>query len=63
MDEQKPADKLKEIAAKMRYGALAYEEAHAEAKPIIDAMNKRMKELAKENGVPFKKVSFTHFTR
>ncbi len=61
--EQKPADKLKEIAYQMKVGQLTYDEAHALAKPIVHLMNKRMKEVAKEHGVPFRKMSFTAFTR
>ncbi len=47
----------------MKVGQLTYDEAHALAKPIVHLMNKRMKEVAKEHGVPFRKMSFTAFTR
>ncbi len=61
--EQKPADKLKQIAFEMKMGTITYEQAHTKAKPIIDEMNKRMRQVAREYGVPFKAVSFTGFTR
>lgn len=61
--ERKPVDELKELAYQMHHGVLTYDEAHALARPVLEKMNKRMKELAKEHGVPFKKVTFTHFTR
>ena len=61
--ERVPADDLREIAMQMKLGHIGYAAAHAMAAPIIERMNKRAKELAKEHGVPFKKISFTHFTR
>lgn len=47
----------------MKMGTITYEQAHTKAKPIIDEMNKRMRQVAREYGVPFKAVSFTGFTR
>lgn len=56
-------DQLREIAYQMRVGILTYEEAHNLARPIVDEMNKKAKAMAKEAGVPFKRITFTHFTR
>lgn len=61
--EMKPIDHVRAIVYKMRVGALTYDEAKAEAQPYIDAMNKRMKELAKENKVSFKRVTFAGIAR
>lgn len=56
-------DQLREIAYQMRMGDLTYEEAHALAAPIVREMNDIAKKRAKEAGVSFKKITFTHFTR
>lgn len=60
---KKPADKLKELAYQMTIGILTYQEAHALAAPIVEEMNVVAKRIAKEFGVKYKKISFTHFTR
>lgn len=60
---KKPADELKEIAYQMHHGILSHKEAHALAAPIIEKMNERSKQLAKEYGVAYKAITFTHFTR
>lgn len=61
--EVKPADKLRALAYQMHQGILTYAEAHALAAPIVEEMNEVARRLAKEHGVPFKKITFTHFTR
>lgn len=61
--ERKPADELKEIAYQMRHGMLTYEQGHQLAAPIVAKMNERARKLAKEHGVPFRKITFTSFIR
>lgn len=54
---------LSDIRRRMLAGTITYAEARAEAKPIIDEMNARAKELAKEYGVRFKPFSFAALMR
>lgn len=54
---------IEDIRHRMNVGALTYEEAQAEAKPVIDAMNKRMAEIAKENKFKHKPLSFKYLMR
>lgn len=39
---------IKEVFAKLNKGEITYEEAQAQAKPIIDSINKRGREKTKE---------------
>lgn len=61
------ANKNRDDIARIRLGLLTseftIEEAKAMAKPIIDAMNERAKEIAEEHGMRFKPLSFTNLMR
>lgn len=59
----KNRDIIESIRQRMNAGVLTYEEAEAEAKPTIDAMNKRTEEIAKEYGVKPKYLSFKYLMR
>lgn len=54
---------IESIRGRMLRGEITHTEAKAEAKPIIDAMNARAKELAKEYGVRFKPMTFEALMR
>lgn len=60
---QKNRDAIESIRHRMNSGAITYEQAQAEAKPIIDAMNARMAEVSKEHGFKPKKLSFRYLMR
>ena len=54
---------IESIRRRMNSGTLSYEQAAAEAKPIIDAMNARMAEISKEHGFKHKPLSFKYLMR
>jgi histidinol dehydrogenase len=54
---------LEEIKARMLAGEITPDEAKAEAQPIIDAINARGAEIAKEYGRKFKKLTFAYLMR
>ena len=54
---------LQDIRKRMQTGALSYEAARQEAEPIIKAMNTRAEQIAKENGMRFKKFTFSYLMR
>lgn len=54
---------IESIRHRMNSGELTYEQAQAEAQPIIDAMNARMAEISKEHGFKPKKLSFKYLMR
>lgn len=47
----------------MNTGKITYTEAQAMAKPVIDAMNARGEQIAKEHGVKYKKLTFSYVMR
>lgn len=55
--------KIETIKMKMLYGLSTYEEAKAEAQPIIDEMNKKAKEIAHRHHRTHKKFTFSQLTR
>lgn len=59
----KNRDTIEAIRHKMNSGAITYEEAQKEAQPVIDAMNKRAKELSDEYGMKYKPFSFKALMR
>lgn len=44
-------------------GLTSYEQARAEAQPIIDRMNARGAEIARESGMKFKPLNFSYLMR
>lgn len=56
-------ERLAEIRALLLKGAIDFDEARAKAKPIIDAMNERGKEIAKSHGMKYKPITFTGIMR
>jgi len=52
-------------AIKQQYmvGAITYDEARLRCEPLLHEMNARMKEICKENGMPFKKLTFIYVFR
>lgn len=56
-------EKIKDIRRRMLSGAITYEEAKAEATPIIDAINARAKVIAKKYGVSTGKLNFSQLMR
>lgn len=59
----KNRDVIEGIRHRMNAGVITYEEAQVEAKPTIDAMNKRMEEVAKEHGFKHKPLTFKYLMR
>lgn len=56
-------DEIARIRRGMLLGEFTHDEARAMAKPIIEAMNKRAMELAKENGMRFRPLTFINLMR
>lgn len=56
-------NKIELIKMKMLYSSLTYEEAKAEAQPIIDEMNKRAKEIAHRHRRKHKNFTFSTLMR
>lgn len=59
--------KIRDIAiaarSALRIGAISMDEAKRQAKPYIDAANKRAKEMAREFKITFRPISMTGFLR
>lgn len=55
--------KLQQIKMSMTLGNITYDEAKIQAQPIIDEMNIRGAEIAKEHGRTFRKFTFTGIMR
>lgn len=55
--------KIAEIRTKLHLGAITYEEARTLARPVIQGMNRRGAEIAKEYGVRFKPITFAALMR
>lgn len=54
---------IQSIRGAMLRGEITLAEARVKAQPIIDEINKRAKEIAKEHGMPFKPIKFTSLMR
>lgn len=54
---------LNEIKYKLKIGVLDYDDAKARAKPHLEAMNDKAKEIAKRHGMRPKKITFAGFMR
>lgn len=59
----KNREAIENIRHRMNSGAITYEQAQLEAKPIIDSMNARMAEISREHGFKPKKLSFKYLMR
>lgn len=55
--------KIETIKMKMLHGLLTYEEAKAEAQPIIDEMNIKAQEIARRHRRRHKKFTFNQLMR
>lgn len=56
-------NKMADIRYRLLQGLITYEEARAEAQPIIDQINARGAEIARETGMGFKALSFSYLMR
>jgi len=56
-------EKIRDIRRRMLSGAISYEEAKAEATPVIDGLNLKAKEIAKKYGVRTGKLNFSQLMR
>lgn len=63
MNGQDYRNALQEIRCKMLRGLISYDEAKAEAQPIIDEMNKKGREVAKKYKQKFKGFTFSSLMR
>lgn len=54
---------IESIRHRMNSGELTYEQAQAEAQPVIDRMNAKGEEISKQYGGKFKKLSFRYLMR
>lgn len=52
-----------QIRGDMLKGIISYDEAKEKAKPYIDEMNKKAKEIAKKYNMRFKKFTFSELMR
>lgn len=59
----KNRDIIANIRRRMLSGELTYDQAEAEAKPTMDAMNDRIREIAREYKVKPKLLSFKYIIR
>lgn len=55
--------RIEDIRFRLQTGEISYEQAKAEAKPIIAKMNARGAEIARESGFRYKPLSFTGLMR
>jgi hypothetical protein len=60
MEERKA---LYEIKMKLLSGLITYDEAKAQAKPFINALNERCKQMAKKHGRRFVETTFSQQIR
>lgn len=56
-------DQIRIIVNRMKTGELSYDDARAEAAPLLVQLNDAIKQKCKEDGMRFKKVSFEAFAR
>lgn len=63
MNGQDYRNAIEHIRFKMIKGLITYDEAKAEAQPIIDEMNKKGLEVAKKYGRRFTKFTFSTLMR
>ena len=54
---------IEEIKIALACGFISYDEAKMEAKPILDKINKKGKEIAKKYGKNFHPITFTEVIR
>lgn len=54
---------IEEIKIALACGFISYEEAKIEAKPILDKINKKGKEIAKKYGKKYYPITFTEIMR
>lgn len=54
---------IQSIRGAMLRGEITLAQARVKAQPIIDEMNKRAKELAKEHDMPYRPIKFTSLMR
>jgi hypothetical protein len=62
-DIRKHTEKMKEIAFKLENGQITYKDAREQAKPHLDALNKRSMEISEKLGAKYKKFTIGTFTR
>lgn len=54
---------INDLRYRLLNGEITYEQARAEAQPIIDRMNARGAEIARESGMRFKPLNFSYLMR
>lgn len=59
----KHTEELRTIRLWLHTGAVSYDRAVELAKPHLDAMNKRSREIAKKLGAKYRPISFSAFMR
>ncbi len=59
----KHTEEMRNIRMWLYSGAITYEHAQKLAKPHLEAMNKRSREIAKKCGAKFRAISFSSFMR
>jgi hypothetical protein len=62
-DIRSHTEKMKEIAFALSNGHIDYKEARTQAKPHLEALNKRSVEIAEKMGVKPKKFTIGTFTK
>ena len=56
-------EEIKEIKIALALGYISYDEAKIEAKPILDRINKKGKEIAKKYNKNYYPITFTEIIR
>lgn len=56
-------DEVNFIRYRLLQGLISYEQARAEAQPIIDRMNARGAEIARESGMRFRPLTLSYLLR
>ena len=54
---------IEELKLALAYGYISYDEAKIEAKPILDRINKKGKEIAKKYGKNYYPITFNELMR
>lgn len=54
---------IEELKLALAYGYISYDEAKTEAKPILDRINKKGKEIAKKYGKHYYPITFNELMR